>query len=89
MDELLLQADGVGRDDHPGLVTQCKFSGGQKIRHALAHPGASLDDQVFLVGERLRNTLKHGFLLSTVLKARYNAFKRAARADKGACHLLR
>ncbi len=58
LDELVLQGEGRGRDDHPPVVQQ----GRDEVTERLAGAGAGLDEQVLLAFERVGHRLGHRHL---------------------------
>jgi hypothetical protein len=68
-EELLLQVDGVRRDDHAALVGQAPQDGGHQIGERFAGPGTGLDAQHLVVVEGIADRPEHGELLRPVLVA--------------------
>ena len=65
LDELFLQGDRMGRDDHAFFLPHGKIDRGQKIGKRFADSGAGFHQQMMLVRQRLLDGLGHFQLLGT------------------------
>ena len=68
LDELLLKADGVGRDDDALAAPQGLEGGGDEVGERLAGAGTRFDDEVAAVTERRGDGGSHVLLLRTALE---------------------
>ena len=83
LDELFLEADGVGGDDDPPLFAVSQEHRGNQIGEGLADAGPGLDHQVARGAEGALDGLGHGDLLGAVLVAREVAGDQTLRAEDG------
>ena len=80
--QLLLEVDGVGGDDHPPSLGNRKQYRGKQVSHGLAHAGATLYDQVVALIDGSGHPGQHLFLLRPVFETGKGPGEGPFRAEK-------